>query len=135
MNDLTIGEIARRAGLKASAIRYYEASGLLPASPRKSGRRLYDATILTRLGVVAMAKTFGFSLAEIKTLLAALDSSTPPKLLWRKFAEEKLDHIEAQIQSAKRLRTLLKSGLECKCLTIADCAKAVKTVKTSHAGA
>ncbi len=59
---LTIGQVALKAGLRASAIRYYEAQGLLPPAPRHGGKRVYDASILVRLSAIDLAKTAGFTL-------------------------------------------------------------------------
>ena len=71
MNDetLTIGQVAKRAGLNASAIRYYEAHGLLPEPPRVSGQRRYGEDTLARLGVIDVAKRAGFTLDDIRVLL------------------------------------------------------------------
>ena len=68
MNDatLTIGQVASRAGLNVSAIRYYEREGLLPPAPRVSGQRRYAEQTLTRLGVIDVAKPAGFTLDDIR---------------------------------------------------------------------
>ena len=60
-DTLTIGQFARRAGLNVSAIRYYEAQGLLPEAPRVGGQRRYSEATLNRLGVIDVAKRAGFS--------------------------------------------------------------------------
>ena len=57
---LTIGAVAARTGLRASAIRYYESRGLLPVASRAAGKRVYDASVLARLAVIRLAKTAGF---------------------------------------------------------------------------
>jgi MerR family transcriptional regulator, redox-sensitive transcriptional activator SoxR len=118
---LSIGEVARRAGLETSAIRYYERVGLLPAAERRSGRRRYGPDVLELLSVVAVAKEAGFSLAEIKRLLRGFDSSTPPSERWRRMAEGKLDELDALSQRIEGMRTLLRRGLECGCLRLEDC--------------
>src|SRR5918992_1339605 len=69
--QLTIGEVARRAGLQPSAIRYYEQIGLLPAPGRQSGRRRYDPAVLDRLTVIRVGQAAGLTLAEIRELVAA----------------------------------------------------------------
>jgi MerR family transcriptional regulator, redox-sensitive transcriptional activator SoxR len=68
---VTIGELARRTGLRASAIRYYEEIGVLPEPLRVGGQRRYHDDALRRLAVVATAQRAGLSLAEIRTLLQA----------------------------------------------------------------
>ena len=70
MEELTIGEVARRAGMRTSALRYYESVGLLPA-PRRvyGGHRRYDANIFELLSVLRMAQQAGFSIADFINLL------------------------------------------------------------------
>ena len=69
MAELGIGEVARRAGIATSALRYYESEGLIPLAERRGGRRVYDASILLRLTLIELAKNAGFTIAEIKRLL------------------------------------------------------------------
>ncbi len=73
MAGMSIGEVARKMGLRSSAIRYYERLGLIPKAPRVSGRRRYDERVLERLAMVRFAKHVGFSIAEIKVLLRGVD--------------------------------------------------------------
>ena len=68
MTALSIGEVARRTGLRASALRYYEESGLLPAPTRVKGRRVYDAQVIRRIDGLRFAQEAGFTLKEIKAL-------------------------------------------------------------------
>ena len=63
---MTIGEVARRAGMRASAIRFYEKSGLLPKATRAGGQRRYDQNILPRLALLSWAKECGFTLEQIR---------------------------------------------------------------------
>src|SRR5436305_1205526 len=102
---MTIGELARRSGVRASAIRYYETVGVLPQAPRTSGQRRYDETALHRLAVVRFAKHVGFSLPEIRLLLA--DTATrPPTDRWRRMAHERLAAIDAALDHAQAIRQL-----------------------------
>ncbi len=66
---LTIGEVARRAGVRPSALRYYEDAGLLSPPARTGGQRRYEEGVLRRLAVIAAARRMGFTVAEIRTLL------------------------------------------------------------------
>ena len=76
---LRIGELARRAGLRTSALRYYEEAGLLPAAERTAtGYRLYPPTTLVRLSFIRRAQTLGLSVREIRTVIAAIDGSGDP---------------------------------------------------------
>lgn len=121
MGDLSIGEIADRAGIKASAIRYYESVDLLPKPPRRSGQRQYDKSVLDRLKLIELAKSLDFTLDEIRVFFDGLSEKSPPGQIWRAFANTKLEIIEAQIARAEQLRKILLLGLECKCLKLSDC--------------
>lgn len=79
MDQLTIGETARRAGVRPSALRYYESVGLLDAPRRISGRRRYDSQVLNRLSVIRLAQDAGFTIAEIRHCCSV--SSRPPRRL------------------------------------------------------
>jgi len=121
MGDLTIGEVASEAGIKASAIRYYEQINLLPTPPRRSGRRQYDPTILDRLRIIETAKALDFTLDEIKLFFEGVSENSPPSDIWRAFAKAKLTVIEERIAHAEFLRSILKMGLTCECLRLSDC--------------
>jgi MerR family transcriptional regulator, redox-sensitive transcriptional activator SoxR len=117
----SIGEVAGRAGLKASAIRYYERIGLLPEPERVSGQRRYDDSVLKRLAVIEFAQRAGFTLAETRTLLNGFSASVPPSTRWRKLADRKLPEVEALIARATAMKQLLEEGLDCECLSLDDC--------------
>ena len=108
---LTIGEVAQRAGLNVSAIRYYEAQGLLPDAPRVSGQRRYGEETLARLGVIDVAKRAGFSLDDIRVLLDASDAGEP--------AHERLQQL---FDRADRVRGWLQTATGCGCDTLDVCA-------------
>ncbi len=121
MKDLSIGEVATRAGVKASAVRYYESIGLLPVAPRRGGRRQYNETVLTRLRIIEIAKSFDFTLEEIKLFFRGVSERSSPSDVWRAFADTKLKVIEEQIARAQYLHRVLTLGLTCKCLKLSDC--------------
>jgi MerR family redox-sensitive transcriptional activator SoxR len=73
--ELTIGEVARRAGVPTSSIRYYESIELLPAPQRVSGQRRYRTDVLGKLGFIGMVQSAGFRLAEIRELIDGVDSA------------------------------------------------------------
>ena len=114
MPDLSVGEIARRAGLRASAIRYYERIGLLPPPPRAGGQRRYDASILDRLAIVRLGQYVGLRIAEIRWLLNDVPGRPPPER-WRALATERLTQVDALIAEAKAMRQLLQMTLDHKC--------------------
>ncbi len=118
---MSIGEVARRAGIRASALRYYESVGVLPAPRRVNGRRRYDDAVLELLAVVRVAQQAGFTMAEIRTLLHGFSADTPPSARWRSLASRKLPEIENLIQRALGMKRLLERGLRCDCLRLEDC--------------
>ncbi len=126
MEELTISEVARRAGLRPSAIRYYESIGLLPAPRRESGRRRYDASVLQRLAVIQLAQEAGFSVAEIKRLFYDFEADTPVSERWQALATQKLAEVEALIARAQEMKRLLEECLlKCRCLGLEECARLI----------
>jgi MerR family redox-sensitive transcriptional activator SoxR len=120
--DLSIGEVARRAGLAPSAIRYYERTGLLPAPERLAGRRRYGSEAVRRLEVIAIAQQAGFTLAEIRELLRGTDVGAPAGDALRALADRKLPEVEALIARAEAMRAWLALARECGCPTLDVCA-------------
>jgi MerR family redox-sensitive transcriptional activator SoxR len=120
-STFTIGEIARRARLNVSAIRFYEAKGLLPEALRVAGQRRYSAETLNRLGVIAVAKRAGFSLDEIRVWLDASDRGEPARGQLRELADRKLRKIEELIGRAEAVRAWLETAMTCGCDTIDAC--------------
>lgn len=119
--ELTIGEVARRAGIRTSALRYYERIGLLPAPRRVSGQRRYDEESLQLLRVLLLAQRSGFTIAEMKTLVHGFAADTAPAQRWRPLIERKVVELDATIARAEQLKQFLQSGLQCNCLRIEDC--------------
>jgi MerR family transcriptional regulator, redox-sensitive transcriptional activator SoxR len=118
---LTIGELAKRSRTPATTIRYYEREELLPAPARLNGRRRYDHEAEQRLAAIALAKQAGFSLREIKRFMNGFSLSTPPSLRWRAMATAKLDELDRRAEEIERMRSVLRLGLECDCLTFDQC--------------
>ena len=121
MEEMTIGEVARRTGIRASALRYYESVGVLPTPRRVNGRRRYDGEVLELLAVVRVAQQAGFTVSEIRTLLHGFSADTPPSARWRALASRKLPEVEALIRRALGIKRLLERGLRCGCLRLEDC--------------
>jgi MerR family transcriptional regulator, redox-sensitive transcriptional activator SoxR len=119
---LTIGQVAERAGLNASAIRYYEAQGLLPEPPRVGGQRRYSEETLARLGVIDVAKRAGLSLDEIRVLLTAGDAGEPAHTQLQDLARRKLAEVDELIERAQRVRGWLQVATGCGCETLDVCA-------------
>jgi len=121
MNNLSIGQVARQAGLRPSAIRYYESIAVLPAPRRVGGQRRYDRAVLDHLAFIQVAQRLGFTLQEIHFLFHNQDESAPLPERWRELASHKLADVEALIQQATGVQQLLKQGLRCGCVDLADC--------------
>ena len=111
---MTIGHIARRAGLRASTIRYYERLALLPTPIRVSGQRRYDDTVLHRLAIIRFAKYVGFNLVEISHLLRGA-SVRPPTERWRSMAHEKIKELETMADHVVTLKRMLEETLAQTC--------------------
>lgn len=120
---LSIGDLARQTGVRASALRYYESVGLLTPPTRINGRRVYDANALDVLRLVHLAKGAGFSVAEIRKLLNGFDRTTPASARWQAMATRKLEDVNALIERAEHMRDLLEKLLTCKCVQLSDCVK------------
>jgi MerR family redox-sensitive transcriptional activator SoxR len=123
MKEFTISEVARRAGIRPSAIRFYESSGILPTPHRVSGRRRYDERVLQRLAIIQLAQEAGFTVAEIKRLFFDFAAETPAWERWQTLATRKLAEVDALISRAQQMKRLLEEGLlQCRCLTLEECA-------------
>lgn len=118
---MLIGEVARRAGLRPSAIRYYESIGLLPEPERVAGRRRYPPEALRTLSVVAAAQRAGLTLTEIRELLATANGQGAVSDQLRAIARRKLPEIEALIERARLVRSWLEAAADCRCPTLEDC--------------
>ena len=119
--ELLIGEVARRAGIRASAIRYYESIGLLPEPQRVSGRRRYPDEVLRTLSVIGAAQRAGLSLDEVRELLAASDGEGAVSERLRAIAERKLPEVDALIERARLVRSWLEAAADCRCPTLEAC--------------
>ncbi len=113
MTPLTIGQVAKRAGVGVETIRFYEREGLMEEPDRRpSGYRQYPDVAVDRLQFIRRAKELGFSLREIRELLALrLDQSSRCSEV-KRLAEAKISDVEAKIRSLKRIRTVLRNLTE-----------------------
>ena len=118
---LTIGQIAARAGIKTSAIRYYERVGILPQPERRSGQRRYTGETLRRLGVIDIAKRAGFSLDDARALLATEREGGAAHQRIRDLAQRKLPEVEALIERAQAMKRWLTTASGCNCDTLDVC--------------
>jgi MerR family redox-sensitive transcriptional activator SoxR len=119
---LSIGEVAQRAGVSVSAIRFYERRGLLSETERSGGQRRYADIAVQRLGIIQTAKQAGFSLDEVGVLLASTDRGAPAHEQLRALASRKLPEIDALIERAQVMHNWLLAASECSCETLEACA-------------
>ncbi|HYL99668.1 MAG TPA: MerR family transcriptional regulator [Blastocatellia bacterium] len=124
MSLLTISDAARRAGVPASTIRYYEKVHVLPVPGRKGGQRRYDDTILYQLAVIQRARETGFTLDEIRELFFGFeDRNTPAGRRWREMAKRKLAELDALAEQIRTMQRLLRNLEGCNCDTLNECGR------------
>jgi MerR family redox-sensitive transcriptional activator SoxR len=120
---ITIGEVARRAEIAPSALRYYDREGLLPAIRTPGGQRRYPRSVLRHLAFIRAAQNVGLSLDEIRAALATLPSGkTPTKADWSRLSRAWSGRLDAQIEGLMALRDRLTTCIGCGCLSLRDCA-------------
>ncbi len=121
MADMSIGEVARRAGVRASTLRYYEQIGLLPPAQRVGGRRRYGAHVLQTLSIIHIAQQAGFTIAEIGVLLNNILPRTSPPEDWEELARRKLHEVDRLLAQIQSMKSLLEEVLRCDYQQLADC--------------
>jgi|TARA_B110000879_G_C11096925_1_gene481430 MerR family redox-sensitive transcriptional activator SoxR len=120
---LTIGALAMRTGLAVSAIRYYEAQGLISPWRNGGGQRRFARADLRRLSFVMIAQQFGFTLPQIRAQLDRLpDGRTPTKADWTTISAGFRDSFDARIEALTQLRDNLDGCIGCGCLSLEACA-------------
>jgi MerR family redox-sensitive transcriptional activator SoxR len=115
---LTIGEVAKKAGLQASAIRFYEKADLLPKPIRSGGQRRYDPSVLGRIAVLQRAKDCGLTLEEVRGLF---NDCGRPSERWQRVARKKIAELDAMIERIAAMRDLLQR--RCECADLDECGR------------
>jgi MerR family transcriptional regulator, redox-sensitive transcriptional activator SoxR len=118
--SLTIGEVARQVGLRSSALRYYEEAGVLPPPERLAGKRRYSPEVVDLLLLIRFCQRVGFSLAEVRELLAA-PGGRRGKARWRELVDAKLTEVDALIEQAQAMKRVLEESRDCDCVTLESC--------------
>jgi MerR family redox-sensitive transcriptional activator SoxR len=126
LKGLSIGEVARRARLRPSALRYYEQVGLIAPQPRAGGRRHYDPGVFNTLAVIEFAKRIGFTIAETRLLLTGFRHDAPPSARWRSLAVRKDAELDAVIANARQMKMLLHLVQSCKCPSLEECGRRLR---------
>ena len=120
---LTIGELARRAGVRTSALRFYEERGLIAAARTAGNQRAYPRETLRRVAVIKAAQSLGLSLSDIKAALAHLPNErTPTRRDWERLSRRWAEHLDERIARLQRLRDKLSGCIGCGCLSLRRCA-------------
>jgi MerR family redox-sensitive transcriptional activator SoxR len=119
---LTIGEVARRSGIAASALRFYEERGLLTSERAGSGHRRYPRAVLRRIALIVFAQRIGLSLDEIAAELAELPRDrAPDRRDWSRLSRRWALRIDQRIAELERLRRGLTECIGCGCLSLDRC--------------
>lgn len=121
-DPLTIGDLSARSGVAPSALRFYEAEGLIHADRTPGGQRRYPRDTLRRVGFIRVAQQVGLSLDEIGEALHSLpDARTPTEADWARLSRAWRPRIDAQIRMLERLRDRLHRCIGCGCLSLKVC--------------
>lgn len=118
-----IGKVAARTGLAVSAIRHYEAEGLIQSERNAGGQRVFAGSDIRRLSFIIIAQQLGFTLKQIKSQFASLpDSRTPTQKDWEKISKTFGRDIDARIEALTQMREKLTGCIGCGCLSLKKCA-------------
>lgn len=119
---LTIGAMAERTGVAASALRFYESEGLIDSTRSDGGQRRYRREIVRRVSFIRVAQQVGLTLDEVREALGSLpDNRTPTQQDWERLSTSWRPRIDAQIAMLERLRDRLHGCIGCGCLSLKAC--------------
>jgi MerR family redox-sensitive transcriptional activator SoxR len=122
VSELTIGEVAARSGVAASALRFYERRGLITAARTDGNQRRYDRSVLRRVAFIQAGRAAGITLTEIGTALEGLPTHrTPSRRDWERLSKRWRDDLDARIETLQALRNRLTTCIGCGCLSIDRC--------------
>ncbi|WP_405791978.1 MerR family transcriptional regulator [Streptomyces sp. NBC_01506] len=118
MGTLSITELRTRTGLASSAVRFYERKGLLRATGRAGGKRVYDESAVEQIALIDLLKQAGFTLSEIAALVGPSGRTDPN---WRSVAADKLRELDDRVQRIELARRALRHTLDCRHSHLDDC--------------
>lgn len=119
---LTVGEVAKRAGIATSAVRFYEEQGLIAAERTAGNQRRYPRYVLRRIGVILAARRFGIPLAELAEVFANLpEDRMPSKSDWRRISDGWRARLEERRRELQQLEDELVGCIGCGCLSLNTC--------------
>ena len=120
--SISIGTLADRTGVATSALRFYEAEGLIHATRSTGGQRRYHRDVIRRVSFIRIAQEVGLSLHEIREALHSLpDTRTPTQRDWHRLSTSWRPRLDAQIAMLERLRDRLDGCIGCGCLSLQVC--------------
>jgi len=119
---LTIGAVSERTGVATSALRFYEAEGLIHATRDANGQRRFARDVIRRVSFVRVAQQVGLRLEEIRAALGSLpEARTPTQADWHRLSASWRPRIDERIALLERLRDRLDACIGCGCLSLAVC--------------
>lgn len=119
---LTVGEVARRAGIATSAVRFYEDQGLISSVRTAGNQRRYPRYVLRRIGIITAARRFGISLTEVAQVFDSLpENRMPGKTDWRRISKRWHERLEVRRRELERLEEELVGCIGCGCLSLNTC--------------
>ncbi|MBC6462667.1 MerR family transcriptional regulator [Actinomadura sp. HBU206391] len=118
MSELSISELQARTGLASSALRFYERKGLLRATKRAGGKRIYDEDAVEQVALIDLLKQAGFTLSEIAALVGPSGRTAPN---WRAVASAKLRELDDRVQQIQQAQKALRHALDCRHDHLDDC--------------
>jgi MerR family redox-sensitive transcriptional activator SoxR len=121
-SELTIGEVAERSGVAASALRFYERRGLIGTTRTDGNQRRFDRSVLRRIAFIQAGRAAGITLTEIGAALEGLPTHrTPSRRDWERLSKRWRDDLDARIETLQALRNRLSTCIGCGCLSIDKC--------------
>ncbi|MFC5579225.1 helix-turn-helix domain-containing protein [Lysobacter niabensis] len=130
MDDLDIGEVARRASVPASTLRFYEEKGLIASIGRRGLRRVFDAGVLERLALITLGRSAGFALDEIASMLSA---GAQPRIDRRRLLA-KADELDHRIRELAAMRDGLRHAAACRAPSHMECPTFRRILRAAIAG-
>jgi len=132
---LTIAEVARRSGVAASALRFYEERGLIRSERTGAGHRRFPRAVLRRIAFIVFAQKVGLSLDEVAAELSRLPRNrVPERADWAKLSSAWAGRIDAQIAQLHRLKDGLTQCIGCGCLSLTACRLANREDRVARRG-
>lgn len=121
-DELTIGEVSTRSGIATSALRFYEAQGLIAASRTSGNQRRYRRAVLRRVALIQAGRAAGIPLERIRSALDTLPANrTPTRRDWERLSRAWRDDLDRQISALGAIRDRLTTCIGCGCLSIEAC--------------